>query len=79
MISQDLPKEDMGGLSPDERVAYKLNKARHLRRLRERWRCKTTGHVYCFTHGDALHVELNDEDMHTWAALIVRYCDPFPI
>jgi hypothetical protein len=49
--------------------------ARHKRRLMDRWRCKVPNHAYCFEEDGSEHVQLTEEDLETWANVIVRIID----
>ena len=55
----------------DERFAA-MGKARHKRRLMDRWRCKSADHTYCFKEGDIVHVRLTEDDIDKWAEVVVR-------
>jgi hypothetical protein len=48
-----------------------VSKARYDRRLRDRWRCSTEGHSYCFTNTESLHVSLTERDLEVWVDSLV--------
>jgi hypothetical protein len=48
------------------------SKARHHRRLRDRWRCNVTGHSCCYRNNQSLHVQLTDTELDQWVDSMVR-------
>jgi len=47
-------------------------KARHRRRLQERWSCKAHSHTYCFTTLDGVHIPMNEDTIEAWVSALVR-------
>jgi hypothetical protein len=64
--------EDAYSIESDQDLANR-SKARHLRRLKDRWACKSTGHSHCFTNIEtALHIQLTESQISDWVSNIVR-------
>lgn len=62
----------------EEKKAFEVTKAWYLRRLQDRWRCKTNGHSYCFVNKESgPHIKLTDKNMKHWVDTIVRLHLPF--
>jgi hypothetical protein len=61
--------------SSDEEEAdfVKQSKARHRRRLCDRWRCKTQGHSYCYVDSSSLHTGLTADDLEHWVDQLVCF------
>jgi hypothetical protein len=47
-------------------------KARHRRRLQERWGCKAYGHTYCFATLDDIHISLSEDAIEAWVSAMVH-------
>jgi len=47
-------------------------KARHRRRLQERWGCKAYDHTYCFATLDGVHIPLSEDAIEIWVSALVR-------
>ena len=55
-----------------EGEAIRQHKEWHRRRLQDRWRCKVSGHSYCFHDDKGLHIQLVEASMDEWVDKIVR-------